>query len=168
MSSLDILILAVIAVGAVIGFRRGIVVQVGQIAALTAGVILSRLFGPQMSALFAGGHGSESTLNYVCGHVVVFIAAYVVTLLVFRMIRGTVHCLSLGIIDRLAGAVFKAAQWLLLLSVALNIFFLVSGGDEPASQPGKPWRSAAFGFAPALLGYLTQPDNLNATDDVKS
>lgn len=168
MSPLDILILAVLAVGAVIGFHRGVVVQVGQIAALIAGVILSRLLGPQVSAIFAGGHGSESAINYVCGHLVVFIAAYGVTFLVFRMIRGTVHCLSLGIIDRLAGAVFKAAQWLLILSVALNLFFLVSGGEGQAGQPDKPWRAAAIGFAPALLGYLTQIDNLNATDDVKS
>lgn len=168
MSVPDILILAVLGVGAVLGFNRGIVMQLGQIVAVIAGIVLSRLFGPELSAVFAGGHGAESSVNYVCGYVTVFILGYGIALLLFRIIRSTVHGVKLGIIDRLAGAVFKAAQWLLILSLALNVYFLVTGDEGRFRQPGKPWRAAAVDFAPALLGYLAHAGNFDTDKDVKT
>lgn len=168
MSVPDILILAVLGVGAVLGFNRGIVMQLGQIVAVVAGIILSRLFGPELSGLLAGGDGAGSAVNVVGGYVAVFVIGYGLALLVFRLIRTTVHGVKLGIVDRLAGALFKAAQWLLILSLALNVFFIVTGDEGEFRQPGKPWRAAAIDFAPALLGYLAEVGNFNTDKDVES
>ena len=126
MSAIDILILAVGGCALVLGYIRGIVAQVGQIVAVVAGVVVSRMFGPVLSGFFAGG-GATSPGTDISGYIVAFVAAYLAVWLIFRLARRTVHGLPLGIVDRAAGAVFKAALWLLALSMALNVWMLVRG-----------------------------------------
>jgi len=168
MVAIDVLILAIVAVGAAIGFSRGLISQIGQIAAVLAGVILCRLFGQTVCDFFAGS-GEPSAYDYVGGYAVVFLGGYGITWLVARMLRQTVRAVKLGILDRIGGAAFKVAQWSLLLSLAMNLVLLVTGDEKDLRQPGKPWRAAVIDFAPAVLGYLGDIVNVSkACDDLKT
>jgi len=167
MAAFDILILAIIAVGGAIGFSRGLLAQVGQIAAVVVGVILCRLFGQTVSEFFAGG-SDVSAYNYVSGYAIVFLLGYGITWLVARMLRQTVRAVKLGILDRIGGAAFKVAQWGLILSLALNVVLLITGDEKGLRQPDKPWRAAAVDFAPAVLGYLSDVTNFTHTTDVNT
>lgn len=153
---IDILILAVIAVGGVIGFTRGLMVQLGSIVALVAGVVVARLLGPAVAGLWAG---DSTALDSAAAYGVAFLVGYVAAWLMARVLRKTVHTIHLGIIDRICGAVFKVLQWGLVLSLALNIYMLAAGGDCSLNESEKPWRRAAVDFAPAVLGYLADLNN---------
>lgn len=166
MSAIDILILVVVGVAAVMGFTSGVIGQIGQIAGVIGGIISSRMFGARLAAFFAGGE-APSAFDNVAGYVVVFLLAYFALWLLARFIRGTVHAVHLGILDRLAGAVFKGALWLLMLSIALNIYIIVSGDDSGIHDPKAPWRGATIKFAPAVLGYLGDVANKEYQDSVK-
>ncbi len=166
MSAIDILILVVVGVAVIMGFTRGIIGQVGQIAGLIGGIIAARLFGSRLAAFFAGQE-APSAFDNVAGYVVVFLLAYFAVWLVARFIRGTVHAVHLGIIDRLAGAVFKGALWLLMLSIVLNMYIIVTGDDPVLHDPKAPWRSATVKFAPTVLGYLGDVANKEYHDNVK-
>ncbi len=165
MSAIDILILAVGGCALVLGYIRGIVAQVGQIVAVVAGVVVSRMFGPVLSGFFAGG-GATSPGTDISGYIVAFVAAYLAVWLIFRLARRTVHGLHLGIVDRAAGAVFKAALWLLALSMALNVWMLVRGDEGDIRDSGRPWRGAVVDLAPVLLGYLTDIHNNDKSSGV--
>lgn len=154
MIAIDVIILVLLVVGGSIGFARGIVSQIGQIVAVVAGIICARMFGGEVAAWFGGADG-PTTLESVCGYGLAFVGAYFLVWLVARMLRGAFHAVKLGIIDRLAGALFKIAQWALVLSLCLNVYLLVSGDDDRLHQPDKPWRQAMVDFAPAVLGYLS-------------
>jgi len=165
MSALDILILCVGGGALVMGYMRGIVAQVGQIVAVVAGVVVSRMFGPVLSSLLAAG-GDTSAATDISGYIVAFVGAYLAVWLIFRLARRTVHGLHLGVVDRLAGAAFKAAQWLLVLSMVLNVWFLIRGDEGSLRSPDRPWRAAVIDMAPALLGYLTDIENKDKAADV--
>ncbi|MDO4320682.1 MAG: CvpA family protein [Bacteroidales bacterium] len=167
MVALDILILAIVAVGGAIGFSRGLLSQVGQIAAVIIGIILCRLFGQTLSDFFAGSDDA-SAYDYVAGYAIVFLIGYGITWLVARMLRQTVRAVRLGILDRIGGAAFKVAQWGLLLSLALNIVLLITGDEKGLRHPEKPWRAAAIDFAPAVLGYLGDITNFTHAKDVNT
>ena len=154
MNAIDILILVIVAVGGVMGFSKGLLSQLGQIAAVVLGIISARFFGDTLTGLFAG-NDAPTALDSVCGYGVAFLAAYCLAWLVARMVRGVIHTVQLGILDRLGGAAFKIAQWGLILSLALNFYLLISGDDERLHDPGSPWRQATVDFAPAVLGYLS-------------
>lgn len=166
MSAIDILILVVVGVGAVMGFTRGIIGQVGQIAGVIGGIIASRLFGSRLAAFFAG-QDAPSAFDNVAGYVVVFLLAYLGIWLVARLVRGTVHAVHLGIVDRVAGAIFKGALWLLMLSMVLNFYIIVSGDVADLHNAKAPWREATVRFAPAVLGYIGHAANKEYNDSVK-
>lgn len=153
--AIDIIILAIVVVGGVIGFNKGIVSQVGQIAGVIAGIIAARMFGAGLADMISGAQ-SPGTIDTVCGYGLAFLAAYCLTWLVARMVRKVFHTVHLGIIDRLAGAAFKVAEWALLLSLAVNFVLLVTGDDERLHEPESPWRQAIVDFAPVTLGYISE------------
>lgn len=152
--AIDILILVAVVVGGVIGFNKGIVSQIGQIAAVLVGIVAARMFGAQLADVFSGAD-APTTLESVSGYGVAFLGAYCLTWLVARMVRTVFHTVHLGILDRLAGAAFKVLQWALMLSLAVNFYLLVTGDDERLHDPQSPWRQAVVDLAPATLGYLS-------------
>lgn len=165
MTAIDILILVIVAVGGVIGFSKGLLSQLGQIAAVIVGIVATRFLGEAITGIFTDSD-TPSALETVCGYGVVFLVAYCLTWLVARMARGVIHTVHLGILDRLGGALFKIAQWGLILSLALNFYLLIIGDDERLHDSGSPWRQATVDFAPAVLGYLSEVAANNDTQQI--
>ena len=48
---LDILIIAVFIASAVMGYRKGLIGQIGSVAAIIIGILACRMFGPQAAAM---------------------------------------------------------------------------------------------------------------------
>lgn len=163
--ALDILILAIVLVGAFMGYQRGILAQAGAIIAVLAGIVAARMFGPRLSVILAGAD-APSIVDQVSGYGLAFIGAYALVWIIARMARSAFRAVKLGIIDRLGGAVFKMAEWLLILSLALNFYLVITNGEDTLRHPDKPWRAAVIDFAPSMLGYmasLTQ-NNVDSSD----
>ena len=155
---LDIIILVVALLGFVFGYRKGIIGQIGQLLALLAGIVAARMFGPHV-ARFLSTVDLPGILELAVGYVLVFLAAFFLVWVIARILRKAVRIVSLGIIDRLCGAVFKAALWIFILSLILNIYLLIRHDAHALDSPSRPWRAAVARFAPATLGYLS--DKLN-------
>lgn len=162
MEAIDILIIIVAIAGAVMGFARGVIAQVGQIAAVIGAIVLCRVFGGAVASVIGSPDDLE---DVVVAYVIVFIVSYLLIWVVARMLRGVIRAARLGVVDSVAGAVFKMSQWLLILSLAINFYVAVGGGSDAAEAQGKPWRRAVTDFAPAVLGYLSQLNN-DAPQDV--
>ena len=152
--ALDIIIWVVIGVAALLGYRRGMVGQIGQLLALLVGVLAARMFGDNV-ARFIAGASAPDMIDYVAAYGVVFIAAYLLTWTVARVLRKVIRAVSLGIVDRLCGALFKACLWTLALSLVLNLYLIVKGNSHELDHPRKPWRAMVVRFAPATLGFLS-------------
>lgn len=161
---IDLLIAAVVVAGAIIGWHRGIVSQAGAIIAVVAGIAAARMFGGMVSAAIGG----DSVTDTIAGYLIAFIAAYLAVWLLARVLKRTAGALCLGVADHAAGAAFKVLQWGLLLSLGLNLVLMVSGDDARLREPSKPWRSATVSLAPAVLGYLNDLANKDASHDVNT
>ncbi len=74
MGATDFILLAIVVLAAVTGALRGIVAQIGAIAALLAAILVCRFFGGTVADMVVG-HGTEheTTLRIIC-YAVVFIA----------------------------------------------------------------------------------------------
>ena len=163
----DILIIVLVAVAGITGFIKGILGQAGQIAGVIAGVVSARLFGAMVTGWFAESAGSPTAFESVCGFTVAFLVAYLAVWLIVRALRAVVKALHLGIVDRLAGAVFKIGLWSLLLSIAINLYAAATNDVELLDgDPDRPWRTAIIRLAPVTLGYLGREalNNISTTD----
>lgn len=156
MALTDIILLAIVIIAAVTGAMRGIVAQIGAIAALLAAIIVCRFFGGTVAdALVSQGSEHETAMRMLC-YALVFVATYFGVWLLARLFGAAVSAMHLRPFDRIAGALFRMAEWLIITSVVLNVYFAICPSDEAAyCNPQKPWRSATVKIAPALVGYIT-------------
>ena len=164
--ALDIIILAVLLAAVVIGFCKGFLSQIGQIAGLIVGVIACRTVSPVLIEWLLQNE-EPSSFTYAASYIVVFVVAYLVVYLLVRLIRSAVHALKLGVFDRLAGVVFKVLFWQLLLSIAFNVVVFITNDRKPFEDANHPWREVVLDFAPTLLGFVSDSNDIPNKEDVK-
>ena len=170
MTVLDIIILAVALGSAFMGWRKGIVLQLGGLAAIVAGIIACRFGGDWLAAFLENGNsvaaadpaGTTPDKGYfytVLSRVILFIAGYALVKMVARFLRGVTHALQIGFLDRVAGALFCLFEWMVVLSLALNLWVIV----KPTADVCKHSTifnghavEAVMGLAPKVLGWAME------------
>lgn len=156
MEVLDILLI-IVAISAIIrGFSSGLISRVGAVAAIVVAVLASRLFGPAVYDRWGGGSGHE-TLSLVVCYGLVFVLCYLGVRLAAGLVRGAVHTVKLGALDRLGGAAFSLLEWMIAASLVMNLYAaIVPSSQETFTGPGHGLRQLVFDLAPAVIGYLSE------------
>ncbi len=159
---LSIIICVAIGLGLFLGYRRGIVRQVGSLVAVVVALVVSRLFGGKLTGAVAHAIGADaSPENSFCAmplasfiaHVLLFVVAWLGVGLLARTLHELIKIVRLGFLNSLAGALFMAFKIALVASLLLNLRAL--GGDaESQPEAGGPVVEATASLAPAMLGYL--------------
>lgn len=165
MTLFDILTLIIVAGGAWMGRRQGLVRQVGSVAGFLLGFILCRVFAQPLAGHFTqpGDDVQTRLLTTVMTYAVLFMGSWVGLRMCSGMLRGLVRTLHIGPVDRVLGAVFKALEWLLLFSLALNLWIMVMP-DSRLRTSHQGMQQAIVDFAPALLGSQTAQEVVRAAD----
>lgn len=166
MGILDIIILAVFVVSAIYGFWRGVVVQVGALAAVVVGILACRLFGEWATSTLANilptMSSSPELAHYtvaVIAYALLFVLGYVLTKVLANLVKTVAKALFMGAIDRLLGALFSVFQWMLVLSIALNICQIFTSHRVISSSKlaGGKVAEAVMDLAPTVFGFSEFP-----------
>ncbi len=164
MSALDIVVIAVVLIAIVIGFNRGLILQLGSLLAIIIAIVCCRLFSGTVASFFNGlsQAGSDSQLshqylNSVIASILVFVIAYFLTKSVSFILKKMVHGVHLGIFDRFGGALINAFKWLIALSLALNLWCAVFP-DSKAIKSSPLTGKWVLGFAPEILSSQMAKD----------
>lgn len=161
---LDILIIAVFIASAVMGFRKGLIGQIGSVAAIIIGILACRMFGPQVTdMIMPGGDQETNSMPHYCATIMayagVYIVAYYAVIIVARMLRTVTHTLLLGPLDSIGGAVVSVIKWFMAVSVAFNLYMAIFPSSDLASKSnldnGRPVKWI-IELAPAAWGAFTQ------------
>lgn len=126
---------------AIYGGWRGAIRQIGSVAAFLIGFLAAQLFGAKTAAALA-------LPPFAC-YCVIFALAFVLVMVLARVLHLTVKMLLLGAFDRMLGAIIGAAKWLLLTSLLINLFLMCGVPAEPFSARFSQWVTA---FMPRLFG----------------
>lgn len=166
MTFLDIIIIAVFVASAVMGFRKGLIGQVGSVAAIIIGIVACRMFGPQATEMIMPtGQGPEeanSMSRYgaaILAYAGIYIVAYYAVIIVARLLKTVTHTLLLGPLDRIAGALVSVVKWFMAVSVALNLYITIFPGTDLASHTkvcGNGPLTWIIELAPAAWGAFTE------------
>lgn len=155
MTTLDVLIIVVAAAAAIVGWWKGVIVQAGSVGAVVAAVLLSRIGGDALARVIAGD-GEISTVDVILAKVILFIAGYLGVRVLARLFKKATHAVKLGIFDRLGGVAFSLFEWMLLLSLFLNLWLVIKPDTSIASLSTIGNGSVALyivDLAPAVLGW---------------
>lgn len=161
MTILDIILIVAFIAAAAWGFYKGIINQVGAIAAIVLAIVACRAFGgPAMSMIGTDPEASAMTTfgKTVLVYAVIYFVVYYAVILVARLLKLVTHTVLLGPIDRIAGAVFNIAKVSVVASLLLNVFLWVFSSYTPeqlSTAAGGKLIEFVLSIAPKLLGAIT-------------
>ena len=167
MSGLDILIIFLCVGALALGWRKGAIAQLGSIAGVVAGVIAARMAGARATAILAGLTGARPEVDSVTayalqagGYIAVFALVWLAVWVLSRMLRKATHALHLGLIDRVAGSLFLCFKWMLVLSLCLNLWWLIEPAHPLADAEARAKADAPVALVaemtPWALGFLRE------------
>lgn len=155
MNVVDIVILCIIVLAAVGGAVKGLVHQVGTLAAVLCAVLVCRFFGTQACAAVVDESAKYVSVYRVLVYLLLFVGVFFVVRLIAGLFGTALGKMHVRALDRIAGAVFGASLAVLVMSVMLNVYLTMAPADRPAFENSrKPWRTAVLHFAPAVMGYV--------------
>ena len=159
MTTLDIIILIVFVASVIYGFRRGIILQAGGARRVALRSDSVQTGAPWLAGLIAGTHTTGEAPTYVdsvIANIIMFIAGFLGVKAVAHFFKNVTHALNLGGLDRIAGALFCMFEWMLVMSLLLNLWLIIKPQTSlhSLSTLGNGHAiEAIVAFAPKLLGY---------------
>lgn len=160
MSAVDIAIIVVVGASLIYGLYKGIISQLASLGGIVLGIVACRIFAPDMGPLVMGlfpNTFSSETAAAIAGNVLLFLLVFLTVGAIASLVRKLTHTLMLGWFDRLLGGVFGVFKWLLIMSIILNLWYLLAPGSTIFTtshlMEGKalPW---IIGLAPELMGVV--------------
>jgi membrane protein required for colicin V production len=119
MSSIDWILLALLAASMLLGALRGLVYEVLSVMGWIAAFLLAQWFAPVVSEKLPM-QGSGETLRFAAAFVLVFIASVFAAGLISSLMKKLISAVGLRPVDRILGAIFGAFRGLILL-LALSV-----------------------------------------------
>lgn len=120
MNVIDIVLAIPLAWGAYKGFSKGIVQEIAQLAALLAGVFAGLYLSDWISSFLIDFLNTGSEQTKLIAFLIAFLGAVALVFLISKNIGKLINSLHLGLPNRIAGAVFASAKYILIISVLIN------------------------------------------------
>lgn len=156
-----IIVIAVAAMAAIYGWRRGLSGQASNVMALAFGIVSARVFAPEIADAFSGMQAvreAEWRSAYVSGvlstavvYGVVYVLVDALTGVVGRMMR----VFGRGLLGSLAGSLYSVFDRLVWTSIALNLLLALQpdcGLERYGDYGDGDVVTSTMLLAPALLG----------------
>jgi len=120
MSAFDILLLIPLGIGAVKGFRRGLVLEVASLLAFVLGAVGGLMLLNDAIPLVRHYVGEAFGLLPLVAFLLVFMAVAWGVHLLGSFVKKAVHLTPLGVLDNLGGGAVGVLKWVLGLSLLLH------------------------------------------------
>lgn len=138
MSKADLLLLVIIAIGAVNGYKEGFLMELLSLVAIVLGVLGGfKLMGQGMLFLQERFNADKSTLPYI-SFIVIFIIIVILVHWLGRLVKNSIDKSFLGTVDQAMGALLSIFRTMFLLSVVLWI------ADSLKYTPKAEWTEGSW------------------------
>lgn len=152
---IDILIAVIVLAALITGAITGLVRQLGTLVAFVVAILSCRFFGPSLCSALIPADTGHPVLLSGCVYFGLFVVAYLVVVLIARLLHATVNALQLGFVNRILGALFRVVLWLVIASACVNAAIIVYPSSRSEFEnPAKPWRGWVVEAAPKIVGFI--------------
>ncbi len=152
MDILDIIIVIVVLVGFILGYKDGFVRKIIGLIGFGLGIYLAIRFSGELGRAVERIFGIEFYLSQIIAGITIFF----LVILVFSIIKRLVHPFDKvnNFINQVLGGVFGAVQILFFLSA---VFFLLNVFNVPSKKSAKSsvFYNKVYGILPATVNYIS-------------
>jgi len=167
MSTIDIILVVFLFYFAFRGFSSGFVVSIATLIGLVLGFYAASHFSEFTANWLQHDMGLKSGNTRLIAYIVTFVIVVVLIFWMGRLLTNMLKTVGLGIVNRLAGAVFGIAKGLLIASLLFLLIAridpkesLISPTNKKESKLYKPVSSIAPAVIPWVQKYTTQVEKL--------
>ena len=158
MATIDIIILAMIGVGVIMGLIKGFVKQMASIVGLIAGLLMARALFGIVAERLAPVLGTSTTV----AQVLAFILIWVAVPLGFAFV-ASLDAVHLGWLNRWLGSGLGALKYMILIGLAIHVIEYIDPNNELISATKKkesvlyyPMRDLSGIFFPVFKNVTEQ------------
>ncbi|WP_303915234.1 CvpA family protein [Bacteroides mediterraneensis] len=130
METLDWIIVAVLAMGAVSGFMKGLLKQLASMVGLVAGLLVARALFASLGEQLAVKVGTSVTVGQILAFLLIGLVVPLVLSVVASTLTKIVDRVSLGFVNRWLGAGLGALKYALLVSVVIHFIDFADSKDN--------------------------------------
>jgi membrane protein required for colicin V production len=162
MSTLDIILAVFLLYFAFKGFTNGFIISIATLAGLILGFYGASHFSEFTADWLQQDMGLKSGNIRLIAYVVTFVIVIVLVFLLGKFLTGVVKTVGLGIVNRIAGALFGIAKGILIASFVFLLFARIDpkGSLIQADQKNKSvFYKPVSAVAPAVIPLLQKYTN---------
>ena len=152
MSVLDIIIIVVVLIGFILGYKDGFVRKIIGLVGFALGIYLAIKFSVELGRAIERIFGIEFYLSQIIAGITIFF----LIILVFAIIKRLVHPFDKvnNLINQLLGGFFGAIQILFFLSA---VFFLLNVFNVPSKESAQAsmFYKKVYSILPATVNYIS-------------
>lgn len=137
MIGLDWIILAILALGAFFGLRKGFLRQLVSFTGFFVGLLVACLLYAVLGDKLAPALGTSATTGHVFAFILIWVAVPGVLSVVASMFTRLLKTISLGWLDGALGVVIGVLKYALFISIFINMLQLLDFHDHVISKEKK-------------------------------
>jgi membrane protein required for colicin V production len=137
MNYLDIVIIIILILSALSGYRKGFIVGVASLAALILGIYVALFFSDVMVGLLADLFSIDSKYLPIFAFILTFVLVVVAVVYIGKAVEKLIDILLLGFLNKLAGAVFGVLKGALIMSLVIWILNYFDADQKLISQQSR-------------------------------
>ena len=159
---MELIILVVLAIGAIVGFRQGALKQVANFIGIALGLVIAAVAYHQFGDFLADKTGAAVGLGHILAFVLIVVFVPLLLGWVATLVSELLKKLKLNFVNRLVGALVGMVSYLLILSVTFNLldFLTSNGGCRPQKLAVRP----PLYYQVKHMTQIVIPDILIVTD----
>lgn len=155
MGLFDIIVILVVMFMAYLGYKEGILCQLGKIGALVIALLAVNIFGTTLGNLIHSMSGLELGKSILVGDLLLFVVVFIVISMFAGGLKKMFQKIHLGWIDSVAGALFSILKTLLILSIAAWIVAVFAKETDFVQKiSGSPCFKFLMDFIPNLFHLI--------------
>lgn len=166
MNYIDIILLILIILAAISGFKKGLVAEVASLAALILGIWGAIEFSYITSDFLVENFDLQTEYLNIISFVVTFVVIVILVHIVGNVVNKMLETVMLGFVNKLAGLVFGVLKSVLILSIILVVFdkidedvHILQEKTKANSRMYEPIRSFAPSIFPFIENWTLNGDN---------
>lgn len=155
MSTADIILLLILALGAYSGYKKGLILELIAIVAFVLAIIGGfKLLHIGMEYVSKVYEGFGNFLPFVA-FLVLFVLIIIVVNMVGKILKKIIDWTPFGVLDNLAGALIGVAKWALMLSILLWVMTSLSIDMPDSLTKNSKVLPVVTGFASQVGSFIS-------------